>query len=172
MNADELRALQKPFKDRYRDNPPSAMITLRAEGRLTDDLACLVKTHGRREGDIVEAGMHPGTGGTGERACSAVMLLEALVGCAGVTMSAVAAAMGLTVRGGSARAEGDMDFRGTLGVAKDVPVGFQDIRLRFELGTNASDEQLATLVRLTERYCVVFQTLAKPPRLTVAREAA
>ncbi|MGN2390698.1 OsmC family protein [Pelomicrobium sp. G1] len=159
MNADELRALQAPLKDRYREAPEAALVTLRAEGRIGEGIACKVET-GKR---MVEAGLHPATGGDGMAACSGDMLLEALVACAGVTLKAVATALGLEVRGGTVTAEGDLDFRGTLGVAKDAPVGFRAIRLTFDLDTDASDEQLAKLLNLTERYCVVYQTLRNPP---------
>ncbi|WP_333844642.1 OsmC family protein, partial [Pelomicrobium sp.] len=160
MNADELRALQAPLKDKYRETPEAALVTLRARGRLGEEtIACKVET-GKR---LVEAGLHPATGGDGMAACSGDMLLEALVACAGVTLKAVATALGLEVRGGTVTAEGDLDFRGTLGVAKDAPVGFRAIRLAFELDTDASDEQLAKLLHLTERYCVVYQTLRHPP---------
>ncbi len=159
MNADELRALQAPLKDKYREAPEAALVTLRAEGRIGEGIACKVET-GKR---LVEAGLHPATGGDGMAACSGDMLLEALVACAGVTLKAVATALGLEVRGGKVTAEGDLDFRGTLGVAKDAPVGFRAIRLTFDLDTDASDEQLAKLLHLTERYCVVYQTLRNPP---------
>jgi uncharacterized OsmC-like protein len=159
MNADELRALQAPLKDKYREVPEAALVTLRAEGRIGEGIACKVET-GKR---LVEAGLHPATGGDGMAACSGDMLLEALVACAGVTLKAVATALGLEVRGGTVTAEGDLDFRGTLGVAKDAPVGFRAIRLAFDLDTDASDEQLAKLLHLTERYCVVYQTLRNPP---------
>jgi len=152
-----LQSLQAPLKERYRDDPAAALVTLRAAGSLdADDVACSVDT-GRA---LVAAGLHPATGGTGTLACSGDMLLQALAACAGVTMRAVATALELDVRG-DVHVEGDLDFRGTLGVAKDegVPVGFRAIRLRFELEHQASDEQIATLVRLTERYCVVLQTL-------------
>jgi uncharacterized OsmC-like protein len=167
MNADQLRALQSPLKERYREEPGSAYITLRASGTLDSHaIACRVET-GRA---LVEAGLHPATGGSGLQACSGDMLLEALVACAGVTLRAVATALGIEVRAGTIRAEGDLDFRGTLGVSKETPVGFQEIRLGFDLDTDASAEQLATLFRLTERYCVVLQTLRRPPavRLTNA----
>ncbi len=167
MNADELRALQSPLKERYRQEPASARVTLSASGTLDSHaIACRVET-GRA---LVEAGLHPATGGTGLQACSGDMLLEALVACAGVTLRAVATALGIEVRAGIVRAEGDLDFRGTLGVSKEAPVGFQEIRLAFELDTDASAEQLDTLFRLTERYCVVLQTLRRPPtvRLTNA----
>jgi uncharacterized OsmC-like protein len=164
MKAEELRELQSPLKDRYRNEPASAVVTLRATGRLGEGVSCRVET-GRA---LVEAGLHPATGGTGLQACSGDMLLEALAACAGVTLSAVATAIGVEVRGGEVTAEGEIDFRGTLGVSKEAPVGFTDIRLRFDLDTAADDEQLATLHRLTERYCVVFQTLRVPPSLAVA----
>ncbi|HEX3763008.1 MAG TPA: OsmC family protein [Kofleriaceae bacterium] len=160
MDADELRRLQAPFKQRYRDNPDAALITLRARGRLGDQtVSCRVET-GR---ELVDAGLHPASGGDGTFACSGDMLLEALVACAGVTLRAVATALSIPVRGGSVSAEGDLDFRGTLGVARDAPVGFRAIRLRFELDSDASPEQLAKLIELTERYCVVYQTLRQPP---------
>ena len=168
MNADELKALQAPLKERYRVEPDAAVITLRATGHATDGIACRVET-GRA---LVEAGLHPATGGDGTFVCSGDMLLEALVACAGVTLRAVATAIGVNLRDATVTAEGDLDFRGTLGVAKEVPVGFQRIRLAFDLATDASDEQLATLIRLTERYCVVLQTLRRPPEVTVARTAA
>lgn len=158
MNADALRAVQAPLKERYRSDPHAAVITLEAEGRLddSDGLSCSVQT-GRA---LVKAGLHPATGGDGMLACSGDMLLQALVACAGVTLRAVATATDIAVRGGSVRAEGDLDFRGTLGVEKTAPVGFTKIRLTFELDTDASAEQLATLKKLTERYCVVYQSLA------------
>ena len=165
MNADELRALQSPLKERYREDPASARITLTASGMLDSEvIACRVET-GRA---LVEAGLHPATGGTGLQACSGDMLLEALVACAGVTLKAVATALGIEVRAGTVRAEGDLDFRGTMGVSKEAAVGFQEIRLGFELDTDASAEQLDTLFRLTERYCVVLQTL-RTPAATSAR---
>ena len=166
MNAEELRSVQAPLKEHYRDAPSAALITLSAQGRIGEGLSCKVET-GKA---LVVAGLHPATGGNGQSACSGDMLLEALVACAGVTLNAVATALGIELRNASLRAEGDLDFRGTLGVAKDVPVGFQDIRLEFTLDTDASEEQLATLMRLTERYCVVFQTLARPPALVVSRK--
>jgi uncharacterized OsmC-like protein len=165
MNADELRSIQAPLKERYRESPDTALITLRAQGRVGEGVSCKVET-GRA---MVEAGLHPGTGGSGQAACSGDMLLEALVACAGVTLKAVATALGIELRDASLQAEGDLDFRGTLGVAKEAPVGFQNIRLQFTLDTDASEEQLATLLRLTERYCVVYQTLAHPPALAVTR---
>jgi len=163
MTKTELRALQAPLKDKYRDAPESAVITLRAEGKLGEGITCRVAT-GKA---LVEAGLHPATGGDGLAACSGDMLLEALAACAGVTLRAVATALEIKVRGGVVLAEGDLDFRGTLGVAKDAPVGFRDIRLRFELDTDATDEQRANLVRLTERYCVVYQTLRGAPPIAV-----
>ena len=162
MNADELRALQAPLKDRYKAEPDAAVITLTAKGDLdSSDVVCRVET-GRQ---LIEAGLHPATGGSGAFACSGDMLLEALVACAGVTLKAVATAIGFDLKGGAASAEGDLDFRGTLGVARDAPVGFREIRLTFTLDTDEPQERIDQLVKLTERYCVVFQTLAKPPRL-------
>ena len=165
MNADELRKLQAPLKDRYRSDPESARIVLRARGRLGEEtIACNVET-GKA---LVQAGLHPATGGDGSFACSGDMLLEALVACAGVTLKAVATALSVPLRGGTVYAEGDVDFRGTLGVDKQAPVGFSDIRLRFELDTDATPEQLAQLTKLTERYCVIYQTLMNPPRVTMS----
>jgi uncharacterized OsmC-like protein len=161
--SDELRELQRPIKERYAAAPESAEITLEASGELDDEIACSVQT-GRA---LVKAGLHPGTGGDGSLACSGDMLLQALVACAGVTMRSVATSMGIEV-GGSIHAEGDLDWRGTLAVDKAAPVGFKEIRLRFELDSEASEEELETLQRLTERYCVVFQTLAGSPELTVS----
>jgi uncharacterized OsmC-like protein len=164
MDAASLRAVQQPLKDAYRDDPAAATVTLRADGRLGEEgISCSVET-GRA---LAVAGLHPATGGDGSLACSGDMLLQALVACAGVTLRAVATSLGIEVTGGTVHAEGDLDFRGTLAVAKDAPVGFTAIRLRFDLGTTATQEQLATLLRLTERYCVVFQTLAHPPELGV-----
>ena len=168
MNADELRALQAPLKERYREASSAALITLRAEGRLGEGVTCRVET-GKA---LAVAGLHPATGGTGLAACSGDMLLEALVACAGVTMNAVATALGIELRDATLRAEGDLDFRGTLGVAKGVPVGLQNIRLSVALDTDAPPEQIDTLLRLTERYCVVYQTLAHPPMLSLARGGA
>jgi uncharacterized OsmC-like protein len=165
MNAEELRSMQAPLKEQYRATPQAAFITLRAQGRLGDGVSCNVET-GKA---LVVAGLHPATGGSGASACSGDMLLEALVACAGVTLNAVATALGIVLRDAAVHAEGDLDFRGTLGVSKEVPVGFQKIRLHFKLDTDASEEQLAALLRLTERYCVVYQTLAHPPALTVTR---
>ena len=161
MTADELRSLQAPLKAQYRERPETALVTLRAEGRVGENMTCKIGTGKAR----VEAGLHPATGGDGHSACSADMLLEALVGCAGVTLRAVATALGISLRDATIRAEGDLDFRGTLGVSKDVPVGFKQIRLNFDLDTDATEEQIATLLRLTERYCVVYQTLQRPPEL-------
>ncbi|THF60475.1 OsmC family protein [Pseudothauera rhizosphaerae] len=164
MNADELRQLQAPLKDKYKTEPQAALITLRAAGELdAADVVCRVDT-GRA---LVEAGLHPATGGTGAFACSGNMLLDALVACAGVTLKAVATAIGFELAGGRVSAEGDLDFRGTLGVGKEAPVGFREIRLRFELQTAETQERIDQLVKLTERYCVVFQTLSTPPRLSL-----
>lgn len=165
MDAQDLRALQAPLKDKYKDAPESAVVTLKAKGALDDTgIACKVDT-GRA---LVEAGLHPATGGPGTQACSGDMLLEALVACAGVTLKAVATALEFNLRGGTVSAEGDLDFRGTLGVSKEAPVGFRNIRLRFDLDTDEPQERIATLTKLTERYCVVYQTLANPPPLDLA----
>ncbi len=164
MDAEALKKLQAPLKDKYRDTPEAAIVTLKSEGRLGDGITCRVDT-GKA---LIEAGLHPATGGTGLNACSGDMLLEALVACAGVTLNAVATALGLEVRDARIRAEGDLDFRGTLGVAKDAPVGFRDIRLDFEIAGDLSEEQRATLMKLTERYCVVYQTLTRPPQIAVS----
>jgi uncharacterized OsmC-like protein len=164
MRGDDLRALQAPLKQRYREAPGAAVVTLKAKGEIgKETLTCKVET-GRA---LVEAGLHPATGGDGIAACSGDMLLEALVACAGVTLKAVATALDIKLTHGSVSAEGDLDFRGTLGVAKDAPVGFRAIRLRFDLESDASPDQLATLLKLTERYCVVFQTLNGRPQLSV-----
>ena len=163
MTANELRALQAPLKAQYRERPETALVTLHTEGRIGENITCKIETGKAR----VEAGLHPATGGDGQSACSADMLLEALVGCAGVTLSAVATALGIPLRNATIRAEGDLDFRGTLGVSKDVPVGFKQIRLQFDLDTDASEDQIATLIRLTERYCVVYQTLGHPADISV-----
>ena len=164
MRAEELRALQAPLKELYRTEPAQALVTLAASGQLDEvGVTCRVDT-GRA---LVEAGLHPATGGSGLQACSGDLLLQALVACAGVTLRAVATALAIPVRNGQVKAEGDLDFRGTLGVSKDAPVGFQAIRLRFELDTTASREQLETLLRLTERYCVVLQTLRVLPTVSV-----
>ena len=168
MKADELRSLQAPIKEQYRERPATALVTLRAEGRIGEGITCKVETGNA----FVEAGLHPATGGDGLGACSADMLLEALVGCAGVTLRAVATALGIELRGATVQAEGDLDFRGTLAVSKDAPVGFHQIRLHFDLDTDATEEQLATLLRLTERYCVVYQTLNQPPKIAVDHRVA
>lgn len=164
MNAEELRALQAPIKDRYKNDPAAATVTLRAQGRMGEGIACRVDT-GRA---LIEAGLHPATGGDGLQACSGDMLLEALVACAGVTLKAVATALGIELKDASLYAEGDLDFRGTLGVAKDAPVGFREIRLRFELDTDAAPEQRKKLIELTERYCVVLQTIRNAPAIAVS----
>jgi len=162
VNAEEIRAIQAPLKDRYRADAKSALVTLRAKGALdAATIACKVET-GRA---LAVAGLHPATGGSGVELCSGDMLLEALVACAGVTLKAVATSMGIALRSGEVTAEGDLDFRGTLGVAKDAPVGFQDIRLKFALDTDAPQDQLDTLLKLTERYCVVLQTLKVSPAI-------
>ncbi len=163
MDRDELQTLQAPLKERYRDDPDAALVTLTATGSLGEGVSCSVDT-GRA---LAEAGLHPATGGDGSLLCSGDMLLEALVACAGVTLRAVATSLEIPVRSGRVRARGDLDFRGTLGVDREAPVGFRDIRLKFELDADADAEQLATLERLTERYCVVYQTLARGPRLSV-----
>ena len=168
MKADELRSLQAPIKERYRERPESASITLHAEGKIREGVTCSVET-GKA---LVEAGLHPATGGDGLTACSGDMLLQALVACAGVTLGAVATALGISLRDATVRAEGDLDFRGTLGVSKDVPVGFERIRLFFDLESDATEEQLATLLRLTERYCVVYQTLIRPAKIDIAHRLA
>src|SRR5262245_8831600 len=156
MTAEELRALQAPVKARYREQPEAAFVTLRAQGTLdSEGIVCNVQT----ARSLVDAGLHPATGGDGSSVCSGDMLLEALAACAGVTLGAVATAMNIPLRGGTVTAEGDLDFRGTLGVSKEAPVGFKDIRLRFDLDADATPEQLANLLKLTERYCVVYQTL-------------
>jgi uncharacterized OsmC-like protein len=167
MDAEALRAMQAPIKERYRETPTSAVITLTAEGRVDDQsIACKIDT-GKA---LVTAGLHPATGGSGLEACSGDMLLEALVACAGVTLKAVATAIGVDLRDATVRAEGDLDFRGTLGVAKDAPVGFREIRLRFDLDTDAPQDRLDQLLKLTERYCVVYQTIAKGPPVRIALE--
>ena len=157
MTSQELKAIQTPLKEKYRNDPAHAMITLRAEGEVGDAISCKVQT-GQA---LVEAGLHPATGGDGTLACSGDMLLEALVACAGVTLRAVSTAIGVEIKGGRIRAEGDLDFRGTLGVSKEAPVGFRAIRVTFDLDTNASPDQLQSLQKLTERYCVVYQTLVR-----------
>jgi uncharacterized OsmC-like protein len=163
MDSTALRELQAPIKERYRDDPDAAIVTLKASGNLGEGISCSVDT-GRA---LADAGLHPATGGDGSQLCSGDMLLEALAACAGVTLRAVATSIGVEVSGGRVLAEGDLDFRGTLGVDREAPVGFRSIRLRFDLDTDAGEEDLATLIRLTERYCVVFQTLARPPELSV-----
>jgi uncharacterized OsmC-like protein len=164
MDAAQLRAIQAPLKDQYRADPGSALVTLKAQGRLGEGITCSIAT-GKA---LVEAGLHPATGGDGLSACSGDMLLEALAACAGVTLRAVATAIGVDVQDGTVVAEGELDFRGTLAVSKEAPVGFQSIRLRFELDSSASEEQLETLIRLTERYCVVYQTLRSAPDIAVS----
>ena len=164
MDAAELRALQAPIKERYKSDPSAAVITLKAKGSIDNEgIACKVET-GRA---LAVAGLHPATGGSGLELCSGDMLLEALVACAGVTLKSVATAIDVPLKVGNVIAEGDLDFRGTLGVSKDVPVGFKQIRLNIDLDTEASEEQIATLIRLTERYCVVYQTLSKPAEISV-----
>jgi len=168
MDAASLKALQAPLKDKYREKPEAAVVTLKAEGRIGEGVTCSIQT-GKA---LVEAGLHPATGGSGVSACSGDMLLEALVACAGVTLNAVATALGLPVRDARICAEGDLDFRGTLGVAKDAPVGFRDIRLAFEIDGDLTEEQRATLMKLTERYCVVYQTLRAAPPIAVSSRMA
>jgi uncharacterized OsmC-like protein len=165
MKTEELRSLQGPLKDRYRKQPESALVTLTAQGRIGEGVSCNLET-GKA---LLKAGLHPATGGDGSMACSGDMLLEALAACAGVTLGAVATALGIEVRRGVVRTEGDLDVRGTLGVSKETPVGIQRIRVHFDLETDASEEQLATLIRLTERYCVVYQTLRQPPEIKLTR---
>jgi len=165
MDAETLRNMQAPFKDRYRASPDAALITLRAHGRIGEGVTCKLET-GKA---LVSAGLHPATGGSGLSACSGDMLLEALVACAGVTLNAVATALGIKLRDAAIEAEGDLDFRGTLGVSKETPVGFQKIRLSFTLDTDAPEEQLANLLPLTERYCVVYQTLMHPAAMEIRR---
>jgi len=166
MKSEELRSIQAPLKEKYKANPGEAYLMLKAEGKLGEGVTCNVNT-GRA---MVDAGLHPATGGTGLNICSGDMLLEALVACAGVTMNAVATALGIEIKEGIVKAEGDLDFRGTLGVSKEVPVGFQNVRLKFILNTSATEEQLASLIKLTERYCVVYQTLKNPPAFEITRE--
>ncbi len=164
MNTEELRILQAPLKEEYKETPTAALVTLKAEGRVGEGITCRVET-GKA---MVEAGLHPATGGNGLAACSGDMLLEALVACAGVTLQAVATAIGVDIRDATVTAEGDLDFRGTLAVSKEAPVGFRDIRLHFDLDTDAGADQLETLLRLTERYCVVYQTLSNAPPIAVS----
>jgi uncharacterized OsmC-like protein len=168
MDAEALKAMQAPIKERYRETPDAALITLKAEGTVGEGVTCSVRT-GKA---LIEAGLHPATGGSGMQACSGDMLLEALVACAGVTLNAVATALGYDIGNAKVRAEGDLDFRGTLGVAKEAPVGFRDIRLSFEIDGDLTDEQRATLLKLTERYCVVYQTLRSAPAIDVAMRKA
>ena len=164
MDAQQLKAVQAPLKERYKQDPSAAVITLRAEGRIGEGIACRVDT-GKA---LIEAGLHPATGGSGMQACSGDMLLEALVACAGVTLKAVATAMGIALKDARLTAEGDLDFRGTLGVAKDAPVGFREIRLKLDLDSDAPAEQLKKLTELTERYCVVMQTIRNAPPVKVS----
>ena len=164
MDAQALKTLQAPIKDRYRSNPDAAVVTLKAEGSIGEGLTCSVATSRA----LVEAGLHPATGGTGMHACSGDMLPEALVACAGVTLNAVATALDLEIRGATVRAEGDLDFKGTLGVDREAPVGFRDIRLAFDIDADLAPDQLATLMKLTERYCVVYQTLKSGPPIAVS----
>ena len=164
MQSEQLKAIQAPFKQRYSEDPDAAVVTLAADGELGEGVSCSVQT-GRT---VAEAGLHPATGGDGTQLCSGDMLLEALAACAGVTLKAVATSLGIAVAGGRVHAEGDLDFRGTLAVDRDAPVGFRAIRLSFDLDTEASAEELETLLKLTERYCVVFQTLRTPPELSVS----
>ncbi len=165
MKSEELKALQQPLKARYREEPAAALVTLRAAGVLgAEAVTCKLQT-GKA---LVEAGLHPATGGDGLAACSGDMLLEALVACAGVTLRAVATALDIPLKGGTVTAEGDLDFRGTLGVSKEAPVGFTNVRLHFDLDTDATQEQLATLLKLTERYCVIYRTLKDPPGLSAS----
>ena len=166
MDAAALKALQAPLKDKYRETPEAAVVTLKAEGRIGEGVTCRVET-GKA---LVEAGLHHATGGPGTQACSGDMLLEALVACAGVTLKAVATALAIPLKAGTVSAEGDLDFRGTLGVAKDAPVGFREIRLRFDLATDAPQDKLDQLLKLTERYCVVYQTIAKGPPVQIRLE--
>ncbi len=164
MDANELRSLQAPIKERYRNDPGTAVVTLKANGTLDDaNIACKLET-GRL---LATAGLHPASGGTGMELCSGDMLLEALVACAGVTVKAVATALEIPLKSGTVSAEGDVDFRGTLGVAKDAPVGFREIRLRFDLDSDAPQDKLDTLLKLTERYCVVYQTIKSGPPVAV-----
>ena len=165
MNTNELQAIQSPLKQQYRDNPGLALITLKATGKIGEGISCKVET-GKA---LIEAGLHPATGGDGLSVCSGDMLLEALVACTGVTLTAVATSIGIQLNGGTIQAEGDLDFKGTLGVTKDVPVGFIAIRIHFNLDTDADEEQIATLIRLTERYCVVYQTLLHSPDLSISK---
>jgi uncharacterized OsmC-like protein len=164
MTSDQLKEIQSPLKEKYREQPGSAMVTMKAQGKMSEAISCKVET-GRA---LVEAGLHPATGGTGMLACSGDMLLEALVACAGVTLGAVSTAIGIIIKDATIKAEGDLDFRGTLGISKEVPVGFKSIRLSFNLVSDATTEQLQTLSKLTERYCVVYQTLVKGVQIETA----
>ncbi len=166
MKAEELRALQSPLKEQYRKEPSAALVTLKAEGKMGDGVSCSVQT-GRA---LMKAGLHPATGGDGMSACSGDMLLEALVACAGVTLAAVSTSLGIELRDAVIKAEGDLDFRGTLGVDRETPVGFQRIRLQFDLDTSAPDDKVSKLIELTERYCVVYQTLRQSPEIAVSRQ--
>jgi uncharacterized OsmC-like protein len=168
MDTNELRSRQAPLKKQYQENPEAARVTLKAQGKIGEGVTCTIDA-GRV---LAQAGLHPATGGDGLSLCSGDMLLEALVACAGVTLNAVATAIGIRLDDATIRAEGDLDFRGTLAMSKDVPVGFQNIRLSFDLTTNASAEQVSTLLRLTERYCVVFQTLSRSPHMSVSHRSA
>ena len=163
MDANQLKALQAPLKQKYRDEPGAALITLKARSRIGEGISCKIET-GKA---LVEAGLHPATGGDGLSACSGDMLLEALVACAGVTLRAVATALGIELRDATVSAEGDLDFRGTLAVDRTAPVGFRNIRVKLDLDTDATAEQLASLIKLTERYCVVYQTLTRPPEISI-----
>ena len=164
MDAQELRSMQAPLKEQYKDDPQSAVITLTASGKTGEGVTCSVETGGK----LSQAGLHPATGGDGLSLCSGDMLLEALVACAGVTLKAVATAIEIDLRDATVSAEGDLDFRGTLGVDKEAAVGFENIRLNFDLDTDASQEQIDTLIKLTERYCVVLQSIAKTPEMSVS----
>lgn len=166
MTSDELKSLQTPLKDKYRNQPEAALVTLNARGAIGEGISCSVET-GRK---LVEAGLHPASGGTGLMVCSGDMLLQALVACAGVTLGAVATSLGIELRNGEIQAEGDLDFRGTLGVSKDAPVGFKEIRLSFNITTDASNQQLQSLIKLTERYCVVYQTLVNSTSVRLSVE--
>jgi uncharacterized OsmC-like protein len=167
MKSEELKSIQNPLKEKYREVPQAALITLKAQGKLGEGITCKIET-GKA---MVEAGLHEATGGTGLTVCSGDMLLEALVACAGVTLNAVATSIGVELRDATIRAEGDIDFRGTLGVSKEALVGFQNIRLFFDLDTDATEEQVASLKKLTERYCVVYQTLRQPPQIETSYQA-
>ena len=163
MEREELRAIQAPLKQQYRDNPDAALVTLRTQGVLGQNVSCTISSHKK----LIESGLHPATGGSGQLACSGDLLLQALVACAGVTLSAVATSLGLPVQAGTIVAEGDLDFRGTLGVSKEVPVGFKKIRLEFRLDADLTHEQQSKLLELTERYCVVYQTLLRGAEVTM-----